>query len=179
MKITDAREVQEKQKLIYSSQGVTISETVERDTQKTDKAAKENANGFSQTAATLKISQQSIDFWQRQMEAMRESKEEAEENAQDIAKIIEIARRISRGDKVPPSDEKKLMEYSLVMYQTAKSMAMLHEDEEHKKHKALFDEEEEDSIESRLRELNRADSSSGVDAVSAGSETSESEFTIT
>lgn len=45
-------------------------------------------------------------YWE-QLEASKEAKSAFE----DMAKIMEIARRISRGDKVPAKDEKKLMEF--------------------------------------------------------------------
>ena len=42
-----------------------------------------------------------------------------------MAKIMEVARRIMRGAIVPASDEKKLMEYSEEIYQTAKSVGAM------------------------------------------------------
>ncbi|MGL5259371.1 MAG: hypothetical protein ACRC7V_04625 [Lachnospiraceae bacterium] len=73
--------------------------------------------------------------------------EEAEgENLRNQGKILEIARRISKGGHVPAIDEKKLMEYSPKMYQMAKQAAMLAT--QHKKYKkALFEEKDSKSIE--------------------------------
>ena len=45
--------------------------------------------------------------------------------AAEYGKILEVARRIATGGKVPYKDEKKLMEYSDKLYQAAKSAAML------------------------------------------------------
>ena len=50
--------------------------------------------------------------------------EAMEEAAEDMGKIFTIFRRIANGDIVPPQDEKKLMEYSMEMYQMAKTAAM-------------------------------------------------------
>ncbi len=177
MRITDVKESQVQQKLIYDAQGIVITEHVEAGEQNAEKN-KENAGVFSQKAATLEISRQSMDFWKQQMEALRESNEAAEKATQDIAKIMEIARRISKGDKVPGSDEQKLMEYSMEMYQSAKMMAMMHENEKHKEHEALFDEEDE-GMEEKLRDLNREGSPVQTGAVSTGTESAVSEFTIT
>ncbi|WMJ86050.1 hypothetical protein [Anaerocolumna sp. MB42-C2] len=63
------------------------------------------------------------------------------ECARDTAKIMEVARRISRGGKVPAEDEKKLMEFSMVMYMSAKNAAMMNELKEKKQYTSLWDEE--------------------------------------
>ncbi|MCM1135699.1 MAG: hypothetical protein NC400_09005 [Clostridium sp.] len=66
-----------------------------------------------------------------------------EDMAQDMAKAMETARRIAKGDIVPAMDEKKLMEYDKDLYQMAKTAAMLHQMEKHRKHKSLYEDEEE------------------------------------
>ena len=38
---------------------------------------------------------------------------------------MEVARRIMKGGIVPPTDEKKLMEYSMELYQAAKNIGAL------------------------------------------------------
>lgn len=63
--------------------------------------------------------------------------------AEDMAKILEVARRIANGDKVPSSDEQKLLEYSAEMYQAAKSMAVMNAMKEHKEYSSLWEDEEE------------------------------------
>lgn len=75
------------------------------------------------------------------LESTKQQTEAMAEEAQDLAKIIEVARRIAKGAKVPGTDEKKLMEYSMEMYMSAKSMAMMNE--ENKKYKSLWGDEEE------------------------------------
>lgn len=66
-----------------------------------------------------------------------------QEEAEDMAKCLEIARRISRGDKVPAQDEKKLMEFNMEIYQIAKNMAVMNMNKEHKEWKSLWEDEEE------------------------------------
>lgn len=57
--------------------------------------------------------------------AAEQQADAAEDYAVDMAKIMEVARRIMRGAFVPAADEKKLMEYSEEMYQTAKSVGAM------------------------------------------------------
>lgn len=106
----------------------------------------------------LEISEELKEMYQEQLEAAKEAAKAAGEGMEDMAKIIEIARRISRGDKVPPSDEKKLMEFDSDLYQVAKAAAALHAKEKHKEHDALFEDENENQDE-KMRELKREDSS--------------------
>lgn len=76
--------------------------------------------------------------------AAKQQSEAMEDAAEDMAKALETARRIARGDIVPAQDEKKLLEYDDELYQMAKNAAMLHAmDEERKKHKSLYEDEEE------------------------------------
>lgn len=100
----------------------------------------------------LDISESIQEMFEKQARESREADEKKSDAIADYGKILEIARRIARGDKVPPRDEKKLMEYSAELYQMAKSAAMLNAMKKHKKHKSLFD-EEENAISEKLREL--------------------------
>ena len=74
-------------------------------------------------------------------EVARQQGEAIAEAAEEILKILEVFRRIAKGDKVPATDEKKLMEYSQVMYMSAKNMALMNQNCERKKHKSLWEEE--------------------------------------
>lgn len=107
----------------------------------------ETSGALDSETTDTKIAEKQM--YQEQLEA---SKEEGD-GFVDLAKIMEIARRISRGDEVPSDDEKRLMEYNFKLYQAAKTAAMLHANEKHKRHKSLF--EEENDTDSMLRELER------------------------
>ena len=63
----------------------------------------------------------------------------------DLSKILEVARRISKGGKVPATDEKKLMDYSMEMYIAAKNTGMMAQmrKRKHKEYDSLWEEEEE------------------------------------
>lgn len=65
------------------------------------------------------------------------------DSAREQAKIMEVARRIMHGDKVPAKDEKKLMEFDYKLYAMAKNTAaMLKLQKDRKEHKSLWDDEE-------------------------------------
>lgn len=76
-------------------------------------------------------------------EASKRTGDAMAEKAENDAKCIEIARRIARGDKVPPKDEQKLLEFSSEMYQVAKNMAVMAKKEKPKEHDSLWDDEDE------------------------------------
>ena len=65
------------------------------------------------------------------------------EYGEEMAKCLEIARRISRGDKVPAQDEKKLMDFNMDIYKMAKNMAAINMNKKHKDWDSLWGEEEE------------------------------------
>ena len=69
------------------------------------------------------------------------------EYAAEMAKIMEVARRIMRGAIVPAADERKLMEYSEEMYQTAKSVGAMVQRQKREKYDSLWGEEEEKEYE--------------------------------
>ncbi len=81
-------------------------------------------------------------FLQNAESAERQGKTAAK-HADDYSKCLEVARRIARGDKVPPKDEKKLLDFSAEMYQMAKTMAAAAHNEKAKKHKSLWKDEDE------------------------------------
>ena len=68
--------------------------------------------------------------------------------AEEQGKILEVARRIMHGDKVPAYDEHKLMEYDWKLYSMAKNAAaMLEMREKQKEHKSLWEDDEEKTYE--------------------------------
>ena len=65
------------------------------------------------------------------------------DSAREQAKVMEVARRIMHGDKVPAKDEKKLMEFDYKLYAMAKNTAaMLKLQKDRKEHKSLWEDEE-------------------------------------
>ncbi|MBQ3011503.1 MAG: hypothetical protein IJD81_09965 [Oscillospiraceae bacterium] len=74
-------------------------------------------------------------------EVARQQSEVLSEAADDLAKIMEIYRRIASGGEVPQKDEQKLMEYSKELYMAAKTAAMMKQGEG-EKYDSLFEDEE-------------------------------------
>ena len=74
-------------------------------------------------------------------EAARQQSEAIAEYAETMMKILELFRRIAKGDQVPPADEKKLMEYDPKMYMLAKNMALMNQNAEKEKHDSLWEDE--------------------------------------
>lgn len=72
----------------------------------------------------------------------QQSEAEAKAN-EEFMKCLEIFRRIANGDKVPPQDEQKLMEFDSKMYMAAKSMSVMHMNEDSMTHDSLWEDEEE------------------------------------
>lgn len=132
-----------------------VNVRVSTDPVDTDAGEKKSENGV-----VVEISENLKEMYQQQLESAKKSAKQAAEGAEELGKILEIARRISRGDKVPASDEQKLAQYDSDLYQMAKASALLHANEKHKRHKALFEDENEESIEDKLRDLKREKSSS-------------------
>ncbi len=88
------------------------------------------------------LTEQYVAVWN--MEVARQQRDVASEHAADLAKIIEVARRIGKGAHVPAQDEKKLMDYSMEMYISAKNLAMLNEQKKKEKYDSLWEEEKEE-----------------------------------
>ena len=114
--------------------GVTV-ELSEEAIQALEKAQKE-ADEKRDNLMQQQVAEQNAAVAKQQAEAY-------EDYYMSQAKLMEIARRIARGDIVPFTDEKKLMEYSNDLYQVAKQAAALSREKERKKHDSLFEEEEE------------------------------------
>lgn len=79
--------------------------------------------------------------------ASKQQADAMQDYAENMAKCLEIARRISRGDRVPAQDEKKLMDFNMDIYKMAKEMAAINMDKEHKEWDSLWGEEEEKEYE--------------------------------
>ncbi len=80
----------------------------------------------------------------RSNEAAKKSRKQTEEKLEETEKCLEIARRISRGDKVPYEDEQKLMNYNRAVYMISKSMAVMNQNKKHKEYRSLWEDEHPD-----------------------------------
>ena len=164
MKIAEARKVYSTQIKAYREQHTILSK------QKKELEAKmkteENGNIiYANEAATLELNIKNVEEKKDQcqkymdkllqqwtaifnMEAVKQQGEAMEESVEDLGKIMEVARRLMDGDIVPPTDEKKLMEYSMELYQAAKNIGALMKQKERKEYDSLWEEEEKkDAVE--------------------------------
>lgn len=73
-------------------------------------------------------------------EVAKQQSEVLAEAGDEMAKIMEIYRRIASGGRVPHRDEQRLMEFSKELYMAAKAAAMLKQGES-EKYDSLFDDE--------------------------------------
>lgn len=81
-------------------------------------------------------------------EAAKQTSKALEKYGEDIAKIMEVYRRIASGAKVPAEDEKKLMDYSYEMYSAAKQAALMAQQND-EEYDSLWEDEEEDGGEEK------------------------------
>ncbi len=120
------------------------------------------ADKFNEEAATLELScnalekqaQKYMDFQNEitemtvayaNMKSAEQQGEAVEKAAADEMKIMETARRIMKGDIVPPQDEERLMKYNFKLYMAAKNMAIMAK--EHEEDESLWDDEEKSTEE--------------------------------
>jgi len=75
-------------------------------------------------------------------EVAKQQGEVLAEAADEMAKMMEIYRRIASGGEVPQKDEQRLMEYSKELYMAAKAAAMVKQGEG-EKYDSVFEDEEQ------------------------------------
>ena len=152
MKIRDARQIYVQQQNTLSEQKKILEKKLKEEGNKlTDEergVILELSNQISEAYDTTHDFLESLSLQSTLMYNAEVSKQQGEatkDAMDDMAKCMEIARRISKGDKVPAYDEKKLLEYSFELYMSAKNAAMLQTEKSKKSHKSLWEEEEENT----------------------------------
>lgn len=94
--------------------------------------------------------------------ASKQQADAMKEYGEEMAKCLEIARRISRGDHVPAQDEKKLMDFNMEIYQMAKEMAAMNMEGKHREWESLWGEEEEKEYEDPFEASQNAETDAGM-----------------
>ena len=134
-----------------------------------DEKIKRTENGaavYADEAATLELTYSAVaekqDEYQRYMDnlmeqwnvkcdevAVKNNAEAEKKGFEELRKVLEVVRRMTRGDTVPAYDEKKVMEYDRDMYQLAKSAQMVAQmrKKDREKHDSLWDEEKKENRE--------------------------------
>ena len=182
MKIAEARQIYGTQIKAYQEQRLLLS------IQKKELAQKmavheDGQTVFAEEAAVLELTLDAVDKKQREyqdyMEKLTEQwamqanalvakqqGEAMEDYVEDLGKIMEVARRIMKGGIVPAADEKKLMEYSMELYQAAKNMGTLARQKDKEKYDSLWEDEEEKEYADPLEEADNAEAfAEGPDVV--------------
>lgn len=157
MKISEARQLYSVQIREYREQQAALSKQ-KQELEKKINSVEDGKTIYANEAATLELTMKAVDEKQTEyqnymdklleqwsatanMVSAEQQGEAMEEYVEDLAKIMEVARRIMKGGIVPASDEKKLMDYSMELYQAAKNMGALAKERE--EYDSLWEEEEE------------------------------------
>ena len=162
MKISEARQLYSSQIKSYQEQKLVLSKQKKELEQKMN-TTPDGKNLYANEAAILELTIQAVDEKQNEyrdymdklmeqwsatanMVSAEQQGEAMEDYVEDLGKIMEVARRLMKGDIVPATDEKKLMEYSMEMYQAAKNIGALIREKEREEHESLWDDEEEEQV---------------------------------
>ena len=157
MKIKDAQQTYRTQIQAYRTQKAAIAKRQEALKKKMESAVG-GSELFGDEAAVLQLTYDALDKKQNEysdyleklneqkyaIEEMENSKQQGEavkEAGADMAKIMEVARRIMKGARVPASDERKLMEFDDKLYQMAKNVGAMVKLRKRKKYDSLWDDE--------------------------------------
>ena len=173
MKIGEAKQIYGSQIKAYQEQKLLLSNQ-KKELEKKIAATENGQTVFAAEAASLELTFDAVNKKQTEYQdymsklteqwaahanaiAAKQQGEAMEEYVEDMGKIMEVARRIMKGGVVPASDEKKLMEYSMELYQAAKNMGVLARQEKKEKYASLWEDEEEKEYEDPIEEADNAE----------------------
>lgn len=159
MIIKEARQTYGAQIRSYHEQQIALQKQ-KKELERKMNTTPDGKNVYANEAAVLELTIQAVDEKQNEyrdymeklteqwaavanMEVAKQQGEAMEEYAIDMGKIMEVARRLMKGAIVPATDEKKLMEYSMELYQAAKNIGALVRQKEKEEYESLWDEKEE------------------------------------
>lgn len=163
MKIAEARQLYNAQIKAYHEQKIALSKQKQELENKMN-VVPDGKTVYANEAAVLELTIKAVDEkkteYQEYMDKLLEqwaatanmvSAEQQgdamEEYVKDMGKIMEVARRLMKGAIVPAEDEKKLMEFSMEMYQAAKNMGAMAKQKEREEYDSLWGDEEEKEYE--------------------------------
>ena len=161
MKIAEARQLYNTQIKAYREQQVALSKQKQELENKMN-TVPDGKSIYANEAAILELTIKAVDEKQTEykdymeklleqwsltanMVSAEQQGEAMEEYVEDLGKIMEVARRLMKGAIVPASDEKKLMEYSMELYQAAKNIGAMMQREKREEYDSLWDEKKEDT----------------------------------
>lgn len=194
MKIGEAQQLYRDQVKSYQSQQAALSKQLQ-EVRSRMKYSPEHQADFESEAATLeltldalkdkqeeyqdylsKLADQYCAYWNAA--AAEQQKDAAKEYAEDVGKIFEVARRLMKGASVPASDEKKLMEFSMDMYQMAKNIGAMIQRQKKEKYKSLWEDEEKKEYEDPREAAENAEAASGGPEIVDAADTIASAATV-
>lgn len=158
MKIGEAQELYRAQIRAYQEQKSAVSKKLEKTRSKME-STPDKADQYGEEAATLELTLNALNDKQKEYQdyldqladqycaywnaaVAEQQKDAAQEYGIEMGKLMAVARRIMKGAIVPPSDEKKLMEYSSELYQMAKNVGSMVQLEKREKYDSLWGDEE-------------------------------------
>lgn len=159
MKIGEAQQVYREQVRAYQAQKGMISEQL-KNARRRMEASPGGREVYGEEAAVLELTLDKLNEKQQEYQdylselaeqycvywnaaAADQQADAAQDYAVDMSKIMEVARRLMRGAIVPASDEKKLMEFSMGIYQTAKNVGAMMQRRKREKYDTLWGEEDD------------------------------------
>lgn len=162
MKIIEARKLYHAQIRTYQEQQVALSKQ-KKELEDKMKLEENGKTIYANEAAVLELTMKAVEEKQAEYEdylskltgqwaatanmvSTKQQGEAMKEYVADLGKIMEVARRLMKGGIVPANDEKKLMEYSMEMYQMAKNMGSLAKQREKEEYDSLWDEKNEKKV---------------------------------
>lgn len=163
MKISEARQLYSTQIKSYHEQQMALAKQ-KQELESKIKLAGNDKELYANETATLELTIEAVnekqneykDYMEKLIEqwsatanmvSAEQQGEAMEEIYADMGKIMEVARRIMKGGIVPAQDEKKLMEFSMEMYQAAKNMGAMARQKEKEEYDSLWGDEEEKELE--------------------------------
>lgn len=178
MKIGEAQQLYRGQVKAYQTQKSVIKKQLE-DVKKRMKYSPDTKEKDESEAATLELTLSALDEKQEEYQeylnkladqycaywnaaVAEQQKDASEEYAEDMSKLMEVARRIMKGSIVPASDERKLMEFSMDLYQVAKNIGAMVQRQKREKYDSLWGDEEEKEYEDPKEAAGNADAGPGA-----------------
>uniref|UniRef100_UPI004055AE4B hypothetical protein n=1 Tax=Acetatifactor sp. TaxID=1872090 RepID=UPI004055AE4B len=161
MKISEARQLYNTQIREYREQQLVLSKQ-KKELEHKMNTTTDGKSVYANEAAILELTIKAVDEKQTEyqtymdklleqwsatanMVSAEQQGDAMKEYVEDIGKIMEVARRLMKGAIVPATDEKKLMEYSMELYQAAKNMGIMAKQKEKEEYDSLWDEDEEET----------------------------------
>lgn len=184
MKIGEAQQVYRQQVKEYQTQKSAISKQLQNVRARME-ALPDGKDLYGSEAAVLELTLNTLNDKQKEYQdylselaerycaywnaaAAEQQKDAAQEYVIDMGKILEVARRLMRGAVVPASDERKLMEFSMDMYQTAKNIGAIVKREKKEEYDSLWGDEEKKEYDDPQEAAENAEAASdGPEVVSA------------